>query len=133
MLGKRLTLTVGDLMHKENENPLIREDRPVREALEVMTRTRLGAANVVDARGRLTGVFTDGDLRRGLQKDAGLLSRRLSEVMTRQPKTLRPDQMAVDAAPLFRQFRLDNFPVVDPRGRPVGVLDEKDLLEEGLA
>ncbi len=132
-LGKRLTMTVGDLMHKGSENPVIRQDRPVRDALEVMTRTRLGAASVVDSRGRLAGVFTDGDLRRGLQKDPGLLSRPLGDVMTRRPRTLRPDDMAVDAAPLFRQLRIDNFPVVEKSGRPVGVLDEKDLLDEGLA
>jgi arabinose-5-phosphate isomerase len=132
-LGKRLTLTVGDLMHRSADNPVIRQDRPVREALEVMTRTRLGAASVVDGRGRLVGVFTDGDLRRGLQKDPGLVHRRLAEVMTRRPKTLSPELMAVDASPLFRRMRIDNFPIVDRAGRPVGILDEKDVLDEGLA
>jgi arabinose-5-phosphate isomerase len=131
-LGKRLTLRVSDLMHTGAGNPLVRQERTVREALLVMTRTRLGAASVVDARGRLVGVFTDGDLRRGLQKDALLLARALSRVMTRRPRTVSPDLLAVDAAGLFRRFRLDNFPVVDRRGRPVGVLDEKDLLDEGL-
>lgn len=133
ILGKRLTLRVADLMHKGGENPVIRQSRTVHEALEVMTRTRLGAATVVDAGGKLAGVFTDGDLRRKLQKDPGLLSRPLAQVMTKHPKTLRPDILAVDAAPLFRRFGLDNFPVVDAQGRPVGVLDEKDLLDEGLA
>lgn len=132
-LGKRLTLTVADLMHKGPENPVISQSRPVKDALSVMTRTRLGAASVVDARGRLVGVFTDGDLRRKLQTETSLLSRPLSAVMTRNPKTLRPDMMAAAAASLFRSLRLDNFPVVDKAGRPVGVLDEKDLLDEGLA
>jgi arabinose-5-phosphate isomerase len=132
MLGKRLTLLVEDIMHKGAGNPVIREDRTVQEALHVMTRTRLGAASVVDGRGRLSGVFTDGDLRRGLQHDPSLLSKKLSGVMTRRPKTLRPGLLAADAAPLFRKMRLDNFPVVDAAGRPVGVLDEKDLLDEGF-
>jgi arabinose-5-phosphate isomerase len=132
-LGKRLTLTVADLMHKGADNPVIRETRPVRDALAVMTRTRLGAASAVDARGRLSGVFTDGDLRRGLQRDPGLLGRPLSQVMTRRPKTLKPGLLAAQAAPLFRDMGLDNFPVVDAAGRPLGVLDEKDLLDEGLA
>lgn len=132
-LGKRLTLRVSDLMHKGPENPVIGQSRPVRDALDVMTRTRLGAASVVDAKGRLAGVFTDGDLRRRLQKDPGVLSRRLEDVMTRRPKTLPPDMMAADAAALFRSMRLDNFPVVDKSGRPLGVLDEKDLLDAGLA
>ncbi len=68
-LGKKLTLRVEDLMHRGAENPLVRDDRRVTDALAIMTRTRLGAASVVDARGRLVGVFTDGDLRRKLQKD----------------------------------------------------------------
>lgn len=131
-LGKKLTLRVEDVMHRGNQNPLVRETRTVGDALDVMTRTRLGAASVVDARGRLVGVFTDGDLRRGLQKDPGLLARPLSRVMTRAPRTVGPQEMAADVAPLFRKLGLDNFPVVDGRRRPLGVLDEKDLLDEGL-
>jgi len=131
-LGKKLTLRVEDLMHRGAQNPLVRETRTVGDALSVMTRTRLGAASVVDARGRLVGVFTDGDLRRGLQKDPGLLARPLSRVMTRAPRTVGPKEMAADVAPLFRKLGLDNFPVVDGRRRPLGVLDEKDLLDEGL-
>ena len=131
-LGKKLTLRVEDLMHKGADNPLVPETHRVEDALAVMTKTRLGAASLVDRRGRLTGVFTDGDLRRKLQKDPQLLSRPLSAVMTRGPRTVSPGDLAADVAPLFRKFGLDNFPVVDKRGCPVGVLDEKDLLEEGL-
>ncbi|MBL0059541.1 MAG: KpsF/GutQ family sugar-phosphate isomerase [Elusimicrobia bacterium] len=131
-LGKRLTLRVGELMHQGTDNPLVPESKRVEDALAVMTRTRLGAASLVDGRGRLTGVFTDGDLRRRLQKDPALLSKTLSAVMTRSPRTVGVDDLAADVAPLFRKYGLDNFPVVDRRGRPVGVLDEKDLLDEGL-
>jgi arabinose-5-phosphate isomerase len=131
-LGKKLTLRVADLMHKGSGNSVVLETRRVEDALTVMTKTRLGAASVVDQRGRLSGVFTDGDLRRKLQKDPALLTRSLSSVMTRRPRTVSPEDLAADIAPLFRKFGLDNFPVVDKRGRPVGVLDEKDLLEEGL-
>lgn len=132
-LGKRLLLRVKDLMHGGAQNPVVPQTRRVSDALQVMTRTRLGTASVVDARGRLVGVFTDGDLRRGLQRDPRLLDKPLSAVMTRSPKTLTPGMMAAEAVGLFRQLGLDNFPVVDARRRPVGVLDEKDLLEEGLA
>jgi arabinose-5-phosphate isomerase len=86
----------------------------------------------VDKKGKLVGVFTDGDLRRRLQTDPQLLGKPLKAVMTRNPKTLAPDMLAHDAAGLFRQMRLDNFPVVDKSRRPLGVLDEKDLLDEGL-
>jgi arabinose-5-phosphate isomerase len=132
-LGKRLTMRVSDLMHKGGNNPLVRQEKTVREALLVMTRTRLGAATVVDGKGRLAGVFTDGDLRRALQKDDGLLRRPIAQVMTRNPRTVSPDDLAAEVAPLFRRYGLDNFPVVDKSRRPVGLLDEKDLLEEGLA
>jgi TalC/MipB family fructose-6-phosphate aldolase len=107
-------------------------DEPVSQALVRMTESRLGAVALVDAEGRLAGVFTDGDLRRGLQKDAALLGRKLAEVMTRKPRTVRETDMAAEVAGLFRRFSLDNFPVVDQNNRPVGFLDEKDLLEEGL-
>jgi len=131
-LGKKLTLRVADIMHKGSENPLVADSQKVREALWVMTKTRMGAASVIDRRGRLAGVFTDGDLRRGLQKDDRLLDRPLRQVMTRSPRTVAPGDLAADVALLFRRFGLDNLPVVDRTGRPVGILDEKDLLEEGL-
>lgn len=131
-LGKRLTLRVQDLMHKGSENPLVGEEKKVQDALRVMTATRLGAASVVNKGRKLVGVFTDGDLRRKLQADPALLTRSLKAVMTRRPKTLPPDMLANEAAGLFRQFGLDNFPVVDKAGRPIGILDEKDVLNEGF-
>ncbi len=131
-LGKRLTLRVRDMMHQSKENPLMLENETVEDALEVMTQTRMGAASIVDRRGRLTGVFTDGDLRRGLQKEPSLLTRKVGDVMTRSPRTIGPDDLVADVAALFKKFGLDNFPVVDKHGKPVGILDEKDLLEEGM-
>jgi len=133
MLGKRLTLRVGDIMHTGRENPIVQTTQKVRAALLVMTKTRWGSASVVDARGKLVGVFTDGDLRRRLQKDPGLLDKSVGDVMTLRPQTVGPDQLASDVAGLLKKIRVDNFPVVDPRGRPIGIIDEKDLLEEGLA
>lgn len=132
-LGKRLLMRVRDLMRHGRDNPIVRQEKAVADALRVMTATRVGAASVVDARGRLVGVFTDGDLRRRLPKDPGLLSRPLSAVMTRSPRTVSPEALAAEVAGLFRRFGLDNLPVVDGRNRPIGLLDEKDLLEEGLA
>jgi arabinose-5-phosphate isomerase len=133
-LGKLLTLRVKDLMHAGAQNPVIRQERTVQDALEVMTRTRLGATNVVDAKGRLVGFFTDGDLRRGLQRDPAILKVRLARVMTRDPLTAEPDMLAADALKLIKRFGVDNLPVQDARTRrPVGILDERDLLSEGLA
>lgn len=132
-LGKLLTLKVKDLMHSGRDNAVVRQDRSVQEALVEMTRTRLGATSVVDGRGRLVGFFTDGDLRRCLQRDPGMLRRRLSQVMTQDPVTVGPDDMASDAARLIKRYAIDNLPVQDQAGRPVGIIDERDLLSEGLA
>ncbi len=132
MLGKRLLWTVGDIMHRGRENPVVREDQPVRRALQIMTKTRLGAASVVNSAGRLVGYFTDGDFRRLAPQDAQLLTRLMKTVMTRRPHVLSPTTRMGEAAQQIRQYRCDNMPVVDGKGRPVGLLDERDLLSEGL-
>lgn len=132
-LGKKLLMKVGDLMHQGKENPVIRDHCTVREALLEMTRTRLGAANVVDRAGKLVGFFTDGDLRRHLQKDAQLLSKPLSRVMTRRPSTISPEHTLHEALNLLKSRGFDNIPVVDKSGKPVGLLDERDLLAEGVS
>lgn len=133
-LGKLLNLRVGDLMHKGSANPVVREGSTIRAALSVMTRTRAGATSVVDSRGRLTGFFTDGDLRRHLQSPGATLLTGIENVMTRNPVCVTPDTMAIEAAKMISARKIDNLPVIAARGsrRPVGILDEKDLLKEGL-
>ncbi len=132
VLGKRLLWTVKDVMHKGRENPVVREDHSVRRALEVMTRTRLGATSVVDASGRLTGYFTDGDFRRLAPRQPLILQQWVKRVMTQKPHRVSPDTRVGEAAELLRRYRCDNLPVVDAKGRPIGVLDERDLLAEGI-
>jgi arabinose-5-phosphate isomerase len=131
-IGKKLTLRVIDIMHGGKTNPVVTEDSSVKEALLVMTTTRLGATSVIDASGKLTGFFTDGDLRRRLQEDDRLLQRKMSEVMTRTPLTISTDTMAVEAATILREHNFDNIPVVNEQGKPVGIVDERDLLTEGI-
>jgi arabinose-5-phosphate isomerase len=132
ILGKRLLWTVQDVMHRGRANPVIREDRLVREALEVMTRTRTGAASVVNRHGHLIGYFTDGDFRRLAPQDPMILQKRVRAVMTARPHVVRPETRIGEAAELLRRFRCDNLPVVNGKGRPIGLLDERDLLSEGL-
>lgn len=132
VLGKRLLWTVKDVMHRGRENPVVRADQTVKEALLVMTRTRMGAASIVNEAGRLTGYFTDGDFRRLAPGDPHLLLKRLDQVMTERPHVLKPDTRMGEAAEALRRYRCDNMPVVDDRGRPMGLLDERDLLSEGL-
>jgi len=132
ILGKRLLWTVKDVMHRGRENPIVRQDQPVRRALEVMTRTRLGATSVIDESGKLTGYFTDGDFRRLAPDEPLILQKKIKKVMTPHPHVVTPETRIGDAAELLRRYRCDNLPVVDAKGHPVGVLDERDLLAEGL-
>jgi len=131
-LGRKLTLMVSELMHKGDNNPVIKQDATVKQALFVMTKKKLGATSVTDSRGKLVGYFTDGDLRRRLQEDRNLLSRKLSSVMTKKPKTLKTDTLAADAAEMLKKYNCDNFPVVDGKGKPVGMIDERDLIAAGM-
>lgn len=132
-LGKKLAFKVSDLMRKGNDNPVVRKGSLVRAALLEMTRTRLGATSVVDARGRLIGFFTDGDLRRRLGRSPNVLSMKIESVMNRNPTRVTPEKNIHEALLLIKTRAFDNLPVVDSGGRPVGVLDERDLLAQGIA
>lgn len=114
--------------------PVVRDNLTVGEALEqasALTR-RPGAIILVDARERLSGLFTDGDLRRLVMqertKHGDPLARPIAEVMTRTPRTLPSSALVRDAVHMVREFRSDEIPVVDETGRPVGVLDVQDLI-----
>lgn len=132
-LGKLLNLKVADLMHKGSANPVVRETASVAAALKVMTDTRAGAVSVTGKGGRLAGYFTDGDLRRRLQAGLTDLSTPVAAVMTRKPTTVHPGTPAMEAARIISEKKIDNLPVTDARtGRPVGIIDERDLLKEGL-
>ena len=132
ILGKRLLLKVKDIMRKGKDNPVIHQEKTVREALLVMTKTRLGATSVVDGSGKLVGFFTDGDLRRRLQKDEKILNKKIHTVMTKNPKTITHDILAIEAAKMMQEKKFDNIPVVDGKGYPIGIVDERDLLSQGI-
>ena len=131
-LGRRLLLRVADLMRTREANPIVRERARVKEVLLAITRARAGCASVVDAQGRLCGIFTDGDLRRHLDSSANLAERRVGEVMTRRPKTIGAERLAAEALRLLREYKIDELVVVDARRRPVGLLDVQDLLKAGF-
>ena len=132
-IGKRLTMQVKDIMRRGKQNPLVAQNASVEDALLVMTGTRVGAAIIVNAQGKLIGFFTDGDLRRHLQKDEKILKRKIAEIMTKNPRTVDPAMMAVDAAKILKEYNIDNIPVVDASGKPLGILDQGDLLAEGIS
>jgi len=129
-LGRRL-MKVGELMRTGDRNPTVRSGSTVLQAIEVMTRTpgRPGATSVVDGDGRLLGFFTDGDLRRLIER--GLQNpreRSIDEAMTKNPRSIRTDTFALEALAMLHQMAIDQLPVVCDQGRLLGLLDVQDLL-----
>ncbi|NUN47529.1 MAG: KpsF/GutQ family sugar-phosphate isomerase [Candidatus Brocadiae bacterium] len=130
-IGRRL-LKVAEVMRTGDRAPEIAAEKTVAEAIALITRARAGAISIVDAAGKLAGIFTDGDLRRRLAADPGVLRVAIGEVMTRSPKTIGPDRFATEALGAMREKKIDEIPVVGADGRPVGMVDVQDLLDMGL-
>jgi arabinose-5-phosphate isomerase len=130
-LGRKL-LRVADVMRTGDRNAVVAEDTPLTEAIASITRARAGAVSVHDGSGRLAGIFTDGDLRRTMGRDPKLLLSKIRDVMTRNPRTIGPERLATEALKILREKKIDELPVVDDRGRPVGMLDVQDLLDVGV-
>jgi arabinose-5-phosphate isomerase len=131
-LGKRLLLKVEDIMRKGQTNPIVQEDRLIKEVLIAITGARAGAAPVVNKKGILVGIFTDGDLRRHLEKDHNLSKRKVKDVMTKMPITITKGKLAVEALRILQEKKIDEIPVVDDKYRPIGLVDVQDLLKAGL-
>jgi len=133
-LGKRLLLKVSDLMHSGEHNPVVSGDTPIKQALMEMTGKAMGALEVVDADGRLIGLVTEGDLRRGIQKHANLLEMHIRQIMTENPVTVSPQTQAYDALNLMenRPSQISVLPVVDENGCAIGILRLHDLVNVGL-
>lgn len=125
-----LLATVGDLMHGDDQLPLLNEQTPMTEALLTISAKGFGIAGVVDAAGKLAGVITDGDLRRNM---TGLLEKQAGEVMTREPLTVSADALAREAVTLMKGRKVVTLFVVDADTKPVGILQIHDCLRAGLA
>ena len=130
-LGKKL-LKVKEIMRTGPHNPVVRQEIPIREALFAITRARAGSASVVDRSGRLVGIFTDGDLRRHLRREPNVTKQKIRQVMTPRPATIGPDRLATEALRILQEKRIDELPVVNAKGRPIGLLDVQDLLRAGI-
>lgn len=131
-LGKRLLLKVEDIMRTGKNNCVVSEDSKVSQVLLKITQSRAGSASVVDKKGRLSGIFTDGDLRRHLETDHDLSLRKVKDVMTVNPKTITPSMLAAEAMHIMKEKKIDELPVVDKNFHPVGLLDVQDILRAGL-
>ncbi len=131
-LGRRLLLTVEDIMRRGQANAIVGENKKVSQVLFAITKARTGSAIVVDKQGKLKGIFTDGDLRRHLESDKDLTNRQIKEVMTKKPTVVKKDMLAAEAMRILQAKKIDEVPVVDKFMRPLGLLDVQDLLKAGL-
>jgi arabinose-5-phosphate isomerase len=131
-LGRRLLLLIDDVMHVGDQMPRSAPDDLLKEALLEMSRKGLGTTVVVDRDERVLGVFTDGDLRRTLDRQLDVHAARVAEVMTRDCKTIAPGTLAAEALRMMQQHKINALPVVSSAGTLVGVLNMHDLLRAGV-
>ena len=133
ILGRKLLLRVEELMHRGNEIPLVTEETPMKDALFEITSKRLGVTAVVDLKGALVGVITDGDLRRGLESKGDIFRLKAKDLMTRNPKTIAADTLAAEAVDVMEQRPITSLFVLENiNNRPIGVIHLHDLVKAGI-
>jgi arabinose-5-phosphate isomerase len=131
-LGRRLLLHIGDIMHSGNQIPIVQESDSLRNALMEMTKKGLGMTAVVDAEDRLTGIYTDGDLRRTLDHGVDVHNCRISEVMTKGCVTASAGLLAAEGLQIMEERKINSLLIVDDNHRVVGALNMHDLLRAGV-
>ena len=134
-LGRKLLLTVENIMHGGENNPIIYKGSTVQDALFVMTNKGLGATNVVDEEGHLIGLVTDGDIRRGLDSGSNFLVWPVEDMMTKTPRTITKDKLAAEALHIMEKHQprpITVLPVVSEDGKSLGLVHITDLLRRGI-
>jgi arabinose-5-phosphate isomerase len=131
-LGRRLLVHVRDVMHSGDELPQVGRDASLKAALLEITQKGLGMTAVVDAAGKVVGLFTDGDLRRALEHPLDLQQAKIADLMTQNPKTIRADELAVAAVEKMETLKINGLLVVDEDNTLVGALNMHDLLKAGV-
>lgn len=131
-LGRRLLLKVEHVMHTGTELPQVARGTLLRDSLMEMTRKGLGMTAIVEADGRLAGIFTDGDLRRTLDRPVDIRQAVIDEVMTVHGKTVHPEMLAAEALKIMEDHKIGALIVVDENDRPVGAFNLQDLLRAGV-
>jgi arabinose-5-phosphate isomerase len=131
-LGRRLLLYVRDIMQSGDRIPLVNIDDSLQIALLEMSSKGLGMTGIIDNDGKLKGIFTDGDLRRTLNKGIDLYSVKVTDVMTTDPTVTTDDKLAADVVNMMQQLSINSILAVDTNHRPVGALNMHDLLRAGL-
>jgi arabinose-5-phosphate isomerase len=131
-LGRRLLLKVENVMHAGPDLPQVQRGTSLKLALMEMTRKGLGMTVVLESDGRLAGIFTDGDLRRTLDREIDLRTALIDDVMTPRGKTARPEMLAAEALKIMEDHKIGALTVIDGDNRPVGALNMHDLLRAGV-
>ncbi|MDO8953587.1 MAG: KpsF/GutQ family sugar-phosphate isomerase [Gammaproteobacteria bacterium] len=131
-LGKRLLLTTQDLMQTEEKIPSVLPNASMQDTILEVTRKKLGMTTVIDQEGKLLGIFTDGDLRRAFEKGVDVKTTQVSEVMTKNPKTIRPNHLAIEALNTMELYKITALVVTDQKNNVMGVLHMHTLLEAGI-
>ena len=126
-LGRRLLTHVRDVMRTGDDMPSVPEDASFSEALLEMSNKRLGMTAVLDTAGNVSGIFTDGDLRRTLAQIDDVKAARIADIMTRRPRTISPDKLAVEAVQIMEEHKVNQLLVVSDEGKLVGALNMHDL------
>lgn len=133
-LGKQL-LKVKDIMRKGKDSPVVAETASLQSTLLKITSARAGSCTIIDKKGKVKGIFTDGDLRRHMREVSNgknLLEKPIKTFSSKKPLTIQQDKMAAEAVHLLKSKKIDELPVVDEKGKAVGLLDVQDLLKAGF-
>ncbi len=129
-IGKLLYVKVFEIMRTGKDNPVVNINATVKQAIDKMTDSSLGAVSIVDNENRLCGYFSDGDLRRKFSSIS--LDDKISVHMTKNPISINRNEMAIKAAMIISSKKIDNIPVIDDKRKVVGIIDERDLIKEGI-
>ncbi|MFH0735778.1 MAG: KpsF/GutQ family sugar-phosphate isomerase [bacterium] len=131
-LGKRLSLKISEIMYQGEDVPIVHEDTSIKDTIIVITSKRLGTTAVVDKTGKLTGIVTDGDLRRLLEKTLEIKNLTAKDLMSKNPKTISPEYLASFALQQMEKFNITSLIVADDLLHPVGIIHLHDLVKLGL-
>lgn len=131
-LGKRLALKISEIMYSGSDVPIVKENTSLKDAILEITSKRLGTTCVVNDNGKLSGIITDGDLRRLLEKTIHLENLKASDAMTKNPKTISKDLLASFALQLMEQYNITSLIVIDKDKTPIGMVHLHDLVKLGL-
>jgi arabinose-5-phosphate isomerase len=132
-LGKRLIMKIEDIMTRGDDVPIVYTGTPLKDTILTMTRKRLGATCVIDQTGKLSGIVTDGDLRRALQNSENLTNLTAKDIMTSEPKVIKSNILAASALTMMEQYNITQLIVIDEQSIPIGMVHIHELVKSGIS